>query len=418
MPVHSTVQLVTTGVLLLMGLSVAPRVAAAQSSVGAGPLTGTLTDTEPTSGVISLGRVKLAPGLTVSEIGWDDNVFDEPETETPDQDYVASLTPDASLFTRLRWVRFSGYGGSTLTYYKKFDSESSVGYAWRGRADFLLSRVRPFVAGGTTKSRTRPNGEIDIRPNRVEEEYSGGLAFDIAAHSLVYLSASKSTNRFEDSVQDGIDLAETLTRDSYNAQGGFKTDITPLLSMQVFASYQEDKFRSLAIRNSISKAGNVVFRISPEAVITGLLTVSYRDMHFSDPTLKTYRGVLGSAGIAYPFMEIGRFTLIAQRGIEYSLDNSEGYYVENSASLAYTHRLFGQVDVQAKAARSAFDYSARATEPAHVDTYDTVGGSLGYNLRNRTRVAVNYEYARRQSPAFAARNYQRRRAFLSWMFAF
>jgi Putative beta-barrel porin 2 len=418
MPVHMSVRLVTISVLLIMGLTVSPRAAAAQSSVGAGPLTGTLTDTEPTTGVINLGRVKLAPGLTISEIGWDDNVFDESAEETPDEDYVASLTPDASIYSRLRWVRLSAYGGSTLTYYRKFDTESSIGYAWRGRADFLISRVRPFLAAGNTRSRTRPNGEIDIRPDRVEEEYSGGLAFDLGAHSLLYASGIYSANRFDNATQDGIDLGETLSRESSAGQFGMKTDITPLLSMQVFASYQEDKFVSLPIRNAIAKAGNVVFRISPEAVVTGLLSVSYRDIHFADPGLKVYRGFLGSAAIAYPFLEIGRFTLIGQRGMEYSLDNTEGYYIETSGSLTYTHRLFGQVDAQAKVSRAAFDYSARATEPAHVDTYDTVGGGLGYNLRNRTRVAVNYEYARRQSPAFSARNYQRRRAFLSWLFAF
>lgn len=415
---YITVRLTAVSVLLFMGVCALPAIAGAQSSVGAGPLTGTLTDTEPTSGVISLGRLKVAPGLTVSEIGWDDNVFDESEEEVPEEDYVAALTPDLSGYMRLRWVRFSGYGGSTLTYYKKFNSESSVGYAWRGRADFLFSRVRPFLAAGNTQTRTRPNGEVDIRPNRFEEEYSGGLAFDLGAHSLFYASGIYSANQFKDAVQDGIDLAATLGRESYNGQFGMKTDITPLLSMQVFGSYQEDKFKQLPIRNSIAKSGNVIFRISQEAVVTGIVTAAYRDIHFADPGLKTYRGFLGNLALAYPFAEIGRFTLIAQRGMEYSLDNTEGYYVETSGSLTYTHRLFGQVDAAAKVSRSLFDYSARPTEPAHVDTYDSVGGSLGYNLRNRTRVAVNYEYSRRRSPAFSSRNYQRRRVFLSWIFAF
>lgn len=416
MRVHITVRLAAASVFLIMGLW--PHAAAAQAAVGSGPMTGTLADTEPTTGVISLGRLKVAPGITVSELGWDDNVFDEAEAEGPDEDYVAAFTPDIAAYTRLRWVRFSGYAGSTLTYYKKFDSESSVGYAWRGRADFLLSRVRPFVAAANNRSRTRPNGEIDIRPNRLEEEYSGGLAFDVGPHSVFYASGSYNAFRFENATQEGIDLGETLSRESYATQFGLRTDITPLLSMQLYGSYQEDKFRAVPIRNSIAKSGNAIFRVTPEAVFNGIIGISYRDIHFADPGLKTYRGVLGSVAIAYPFLELGRFTLIGQRGLEYSLDNTEGYYIETSVQLAYTHRLFGAVDVQARGAKSYFDYSARLNEPPHTDTYDTVGGSLGYNLRNRTRVAVNYEYSRRQSPAFSARNYQRRRVFLSWMFAF
>ncbi len=55
----------------------------AQSAVGAGPLTGTLADTEPTTSVLAIGPVKVAPGVTVREIGYDDNVFDESEAESP-----------------------------------------------------------------------------------------------------------------------------------------------------------------------------------------------------------------------------------------------------------------------------------------------------------------------------------------------
>lgn len=100
MPVHRPVRMATASVLVFMGLCASPRVAMAQAAVGAGPLTGSLTDTEPTSGVISLGRIKVAPGLTVPELGWDDNVFQENASETPDEDYVAAFGPDVSLCIR------------------------------------------------------------------------------------------------------------------------------------------------------------------------------------------------------------------------------------------------------------------------------------------------------------------------------
>ena len=76
-PVRSLTLVVLTGMALLW-----PDVAAAQSSVGGGPLTSTLPETEPTVGVLTVGRVRFAPGLTVREIGWDSNVFDEPTIES------------------------------------------------------------------------------------------------------------------------------------------------------------------------------------------------------------------------------------------------------------------------------------------------------------------------------------------------
>lgn len=390
----------------------------AQSAVGGGPLTSSLADVEPTVGVMTLGPIKFAPGLTVRELGWDSNVFDEPPEEGPKEDYVAAAQPDVSAFTRLRFLRLSAYAGSELTYYHRYESERSIGHQVRGRADILLSRLRPFIAGGQTETRLRPNGEVDTRADRQEQELSGGIAFDLSSTSLVYASSFRASTTYENAFEDGIDLGDSLSRDGYNYQAGLKTDLTPLLSLQLFASYTEDRFKFDSLRNSESWLGTAQFRIAPDAVINGVILIAYRDMNFDDPGLKPYKGVVGTATVTYPFMEIGRLSMALSRGVEYSFDAEEGYYLEQTGTLTYTHRLFGQVDAQVRGTRGAFQYDARLNLPAHTDTLDTAGASLGYNLRNRTRVAVNYEYSRRRSPAFPDRNYERRRAYLSWQFAY
>src|SRR5687767_6215390 len=89
---------------MVCALSVASAVAA-QGNVGTGPLTTALTDAEPQSGTLTLGRVKLAPGVVVREIGWDSNVFDE--AENPKEDFIISIAPDVSAFTRLRFLQLS-----------------------------------------------------------------------------------------------------------------------------------------------------------------------------------------------------------------------------------------------------------------------------------------------------------------------
>jgi hypothetical protein len=85
--------------------------------------------------------------------------------------------------------------------------------------------------------------------------------------------------------------------------------------------------------------------------------------------------------------------------------------------VSYTHRLFNEVDVQGRFGRSWFDYDAREGIVPHQDLFDTTGASVGYNLRNRTRMALNYEFQRRRSPAYTERNFDRRRVYFSWQFA-
>ena len=145
----------------------------AQPSVGSGPLTSALADSEPTVGILELGFLKLAPGIQVREIGYDWNVFDE--AEDPKEDFVVAATPDVAAYLRLRFVRLSGYGGIEFVYYDTYESERSRGHVGRGRVDFLLSRLRPFVAGGSLKTRARPNGGNDVRAGRRGDEGAGGL---------------------------------------------------------------------------------------------------------------------------------------------------------------------------------------------------------------------------------------------------
>lgn len=412
-----SVRLVVWVVLIGMG-ALWPDTALGQSSVGSGPLTTTLTDTEPTVGILTIGNVRFAPGMTVREIGWDSNVFDEPEQDGPKSDFVVAVQPDVSAFTRLRFARISAYAGSELTYYNTYESERSVGHTARARVDLLFSRVRPFFGVGEIETRLRPNGEIDTRADRQETELSGGLAFDLSPYSLVYASAYEWKNVFENAFEDGIDIGRSLTRDSNNYQAGIKTDITPLLSVQLFAAYQEDSFPHDPIRNSASWNGNAIFSFAPDAVVSGFVTVQYRDLNPVDPEITPYRGLLGSLSLSYSFLEVGRLSVALARGLEYSFVSAEAYYLEQSATVAYTHRLVGDIDAQVRGSLSAFEYDARRTLPQHTDSLASYGGSVGYNLRNRTRIALNFEQARRRSLALPERNYERRRAYLSWLFAF
>ena len=147
---------------------------------------------------------------------------------------MAAAQPDVSAFTRLRFLRLSAYAGSELTYYKTYESERSVGHNLRARADVLLSRIRPFIGVGQVETRTRPNGEIDTRADRQEDEISGGLAFDLSPTSLFYGAAYRMSTEYEDAIESGVNLSETMTRNEYNYQAGMKTDLTPLLSMQLY----------------------------------------------------------------------------------------------------------------------------------------------------------------------------------------
>lgn len=404
-----------TTLRVLLAAVMAPGVAAAQG-VGVGPLTRTLTATEPTTGVLDWGRVKMAPGFVLEELGKDPNVFDE--RDNPKSDWVFRGTPDLAVFTGLRFMRFSGYVGSDLAYYHRYKEERSIGREYRGRIDILAGLLQPFVAAGETRSRARPNAEIDVRPNRTEREYGGGIAYNFGQYQSIYVAAVVYEDRFKNAVEDGVSLSESLDRDHDNYSAGVRTAITPLAQLTVSVALQRDRFRHLTIRNTESQIGTVALQIGAEAALSGNVIVSYRDLKPVDPLIKRHRDIGSEVAITYPFLEIARLNFGYRRGVEYSFDAAEAYYLENSANLSYTHRLFGQVDAQVRGSMSLFDYGFSASSPARRDTSQMVGASVGYNVRNRTRIALNYEDARRRSPVFPDRNFDRRRVYLSWGYAY
>jgi hypothetical protein len=401
---------------LVIGAAAVWPAAAAAQGWGAGPLTETLTEVEPQSGVLNWGRIKLAPGFTIEELGYDSNVFDE--AENPKSDFVFRGSPDLSVFSLLRFAKLSAYVGSDMAYFHDYPDERSIGWEYRGRLEMMLSRFHPFIGGGQTQHRTRPNGEIDVRADEKQEEASAGIGFDLGPHAVLYTSATRFRTNYENALEDGVDLSTTLNHDSDTYSVGLRTDVTPITTLTVAGAVTRDQFETLPLRNTDFRELSGTLRIGAEAAINGAVSLGYTETDPADPQVERFRGMTGSGAITYSFLELGRISFSYNRGLQYSFDEAEAYYLENTFALYYTHRLFGEVDFQVGGTRSSFNYEYRAGVPAHVDTLGALGGSFGYNLRNRTRISLNYEVAQRRSPAFAERNYDRTRVYLSWLFAF
>jgi len=413
---RSFAQCVCRCVVLAAGLlAVAPRVSA-QGAVGSGPLTSMLPDEEPKSGVLHAGVFRIAPGLTIREIGHDDNVFNE--ALNPKEDWVVAGRPDVTVYTRVPMLELSAYAGSDMQWYKTYESERSVGYMYRARADVLLSRVFPFVGGGRTQTRNRPNGEIDARAEQQIDELSGGIGYSFSENGSMFGSWIESALKYQDEFQSGVNLNQSLSHHTTEYQAGLRTDLTPLLSMQLRGSYREDDFDLDDSRNGDTRAATAEFVFDQSAVISGVATIGFEDYQPVNPLVRTFRGVTGSGFLRYPFFEIGTFNFGYNHSREYSFDSTEAYYVDTTLRLVYTQRLFGAFDLQGQAAHSTLDYGNGENGSERKDTLETYNGNLGYNLPNKTRLSMNYEYARRRSPNFAEREFIRRRIYMSWMVAF
>jgi hypothetical protein len=197
-----------------------------------------------------------------------------------------------------------------------------------------------------------------------------------------------------------------------------RTEISPITRITIDGGVSQDRFEESPLRNTDSTFVNATLHIGAEALIAGTATVGYQHDRAEDPLVEPFRGLTASGSLTYSILEVGRLSGAFIYGTQYSFDAAEAYYRETTVDLAYTHRLFGEVDAQIRGTHSWFRYGYREGVEARTDTLQGVNVSMGYNLRNRTRISINYEEARRRSPVYLDRNYDRTRAYLAWTFAF
>ena len=151
------------------------------------------------------GPDEMAPGITIREIGWDFNVFNEPEAEGPKDDFVLAATPDVAMFSRLRFFKISAYAGADMNVLPRV----RIGAIDRP----CLSRPRRLVAEPLAAVRWRrgSNKHPDAaqrrnrRPRRSAEEteLSGGVAFDVQPEFAGLCGGGSDHERLQGRVEGG-----------------------------------------------------------------------------------------------------------------------------------------------------------------------------------------------------------------------
>jgi Putative beta-barrel porin 2 len=397
-------------------LMLAPTSARAQGSAG-GP--GAPLDADPTQFAFRLGPVLLTPGLQVDELGVDNNVFRE--SVDPKQDWVVAASPDLNVYVRMRFIRFTMFTAANFRYYFEYESERSVGQQLRGRLDFLLSRLKPYVSASRTNSFDRPNKEIDARAEHLMPQLAGGFYFEWSPTTNFYVDVTRDEMQYRSGETfDGVNLDEALDSRTYRYSGGLVTSVTPLTTISVSGNYEETEFRYDPLRNTTSRGGQVGFTFGPEAVMRGSLTLGYRDFRPVDPTVEPYQGITANGNISIPVRDLGTLALMVFRDTQYSFDEAQAYYVDTTGQLTYTQRVFGPFDLQVQGSYGELDYGRTADQAPKTERLYTYGGGVGYNLQDRSRFGLNIEWLERETslPSDTDRNYTNRRLFGSWTYRF
>jgi hypothetical protein len=362
---------------------------------------------------LRLGPLWIKPTLALTDAGIDTNVFNNAESDTPQEDFTLTFTPAARLWMGVGPTWFSGGITEDLVWYKKFSDERSANTSYSLGWMVPLSRMTLTVGGNWTATRERPGFEIDARAARSEHAYTAGIELRAFSRTFIGAQAARRMVDFdEDAVFLGTNLRDELNRAQTAASATLRHELTPLTSLTFDASRVQDRFEFATLRYADSTQVAVGLVFAPDALISGSAKLGYRDFRPVQSDLPEFRGSTVAVNLSYVARSSTKFVLQAARDVQFSYDENQPYYLLTGATASLLQQIFGPVDVEGRILRQRLSYRDRSgvsvEVPDRVDRVSGVGVGVGYRVREDLRVAFNFDWQERASEV-ESRSYDRLR---------
>jgi len=359
---------------------------------------------------VRMGPFLMNPTISLANLGVDDNVFYDPEAEDPKSDFTVTVTPQTEWWLRMGRTWLAGNVREDFVWYKDFDSESSVngryGVGWVAP----LTRITFAGGGNWISARERPGFEIDTRPHRTEMIWNGAVELRLFAKTHLGVRAQRRVVDFDaDAVFATRNLRQELNRTEDLGAVTLRHELTPLTSISFEVARAIDDFEFRTIRDTESTRIRARLDFDPVALVSGTVQIGYRSFRPDSSEVPEFQGATAAVNLVYVALGSTRLTFGANRDVEYSFNSDRPYYLQTGVTGSVAQRIFGPVDVEARAGRQILDYRERfgaAVETSErTDYIRSLGGGIGYRAGNDLRVGVNVDQQRRTS-GIAQRRYE------------
>jgi len=350
---------------------------------------------------LRFGPLAIGPTLELTDFGVDTNVFDSPPGQEK-SDFAFTLAPGSQIWLKMGPSWLTGVVKEQIIWYQTYATERSANTSYQLNWKVPLSRVT-FVAGsGFVNAHDRPGFEIDARVQRRELSFNGSAEVRALPSTFVGVGGLQQRVSFgQDAVFMGTDLRTELSRVDTTATAFVRQELTPLTSVSLNFSREQDRFDYSPERDSNLTGMTGSITLDPSALVKGTATFGYRAFEPLSPAVPAYHGTTVNVNLGYTVFGTTRMTLVAVRDVQYSYDVNEPYYLLTGATGTVTQQIFGPIDVAAKIGVQHLAYRNQTGGvvllPDRVDAVHIFGGGVGYHLGEDVRVSVNVEHQKRDS---------------------
>ena len=381
-------------VLAVVAVALLSRGAPAMAQVDAGP--------DPATVRVRLGPLMMNPSISISNIGIDHNVFNDPPDKNPKQDFTVTVTPLSDFWIHLgpTWVTASL--NESINWYRTYASERTANntykLGWRVPGSHLAFKID----GAYISARERPGFEIDTRAARKETLFTGALDFNALSKSFIGVSASRQQTRFaEEARYLDIGLRTALNRVDTTVGVNFRHQLTPLTTVTLTAARSLARFEFSPERDTNSTSANLSMAFAPAALLRGGVSIGFDDFKPVDRLLPGFRGLIGSVDLTYVLLGSTRFAVSGGRGVQYSYDLLQPYYVQSRIGGSVAQQIFGPFDVQVRGDIAYLAYRNRVGVEVKVadrtDRVVTYGIGVGLHMGKDLRLSFNVDQTNRDT---------------------
>lgn len=357
---------------------------------------------DPAKVRVRLGPLWMTPTISLTNLGVDNNVFNEPDDAPPKKDFTLTVTPLTDLWLRVGRTWVTGNIKEDLVWYQKYAGERASNNSYKVGWQVPLNRLSFSIDNTWINTRDRPGFEVDTRAPR--KQMTSGASIEIRALSKTFfrIRAEREKTTFDEAAQFlGFNLREQLNRTVTGGGLAVRHQLTPLTSLMLDVSRSRDRFELSPLRDSNSTTFSGTANFDPAALIRGSASFGVRDFQPLSHELPRYTGTTAKVALSYTIFGTTRFTLQAARDVQYSLDIDQPYYLQTGFEGSVAQQVFGPFDVVARAGRQALDYRDRAGAVVkvadRVDHVRTYGGGVGYHMGRDVRIGFNIDSQRRTS---------------------
>jgi hypothetical protein len=368
--------------------------------------------------------VSVAPVLELRNVGYDSNVFNE--DVNPRGDFSGVFVPSAEYFMRMGRARVSGQTAVPFVYFQQFEGQRSVDFVQDVKVALPMSRITAFVNGSLLNTRQRPGLDIDLRARRLVTDVVAGVDVRIAGKTTLGVAGRRGNESFaEQTLVEGVNLREQLTRQSNSVAVQLAHAVTPLTTLAFVVEGQRQTFSYDPLRDSksIRIAPRVDFK--PSALVRGSAMVGYRQVRPSEDIVERFSGPIAAVDLSYSLRGTTLIGVTAERDLVYSYRPQYPYYVLTAYSVVFRQHIANAWEARGTVGRQFLDYRQRLSGPLDVVQATgssmskgyVYGGGIGFRLGRASRIGVDVTWARRDA-GVVGRDFEGWRSGLSMLYGF